>query len=163
MERDAALLRDVAAFAGLTRETLAFLLERADTVEVAAGDHFFAEGEQGDSIFILEAGVAAVDRSVDGRVYRVRTLDRGACFGEIAVLSIVRRTAAVRAIEDCVAVRITAGHLRQLYAADLGQFTMLVMNLGREVCRRFVDLDRRYFERIALELEPLSEDPEDQG
>ncbi len=160
MERDAELLRDVAAFAGLTRETLTFLLEHAETVRVPAGEVFFEQGERGDSVFILEAGAAAVDRRVDHATYRVRTLERGACFGEIALLSIIHRTATVRAIDDCVAMHITARHLRKLYARDLEQFTLLVMNLGREVCRRFVDLDRRYFERIAPELTPLDEGPD---
>ena len=148
------LVCDIPAFAGLTPATLEFLADRADTVHVCAGDLFFDQGDPGSSVYVIEAGRAAVDRTVGPDTYRLRELGPGDCFGEIALLSITHRTAAIRALDDCVAVRISARQLRDLYEHDLEQFTLLVMNLGREVCRRFVDIEQRYFEQIAPSLEP---------
>jgi CRP-like cAMP-binding protein len=68
-------------------------------------------------------------------------LDPGACFGEIALIGICPRTATVRAIEECSALRLSNRVLLQLYERDLEQFAMVQMNLGREVARRLSDLD----------------------
>ena len=55
------------------------------------------------------------------------------------------RSASVRAIEDCTAIRISAANLHQVYAQDLKQFALIQMNMGREVCRRLRDSDNRLF------------------
>jgi CRP/FNR family cyclic AMP-dependent transcriptional regulator len=53
--------------------------------------------------------------------------------------------ASVRAVEDCTAIRISAGNLYKVYAQDLRQFALIQMNMGREVCRRLRDPDDRLF------------------
>ena len=55
------------------------------------------------------------------------------------------RSASVRAIEDCTALRISAANLHQVYARDLKQFTLIQMNMGREVCRRLRNSDNWLF------------------
>ena len=160
VKRDPNVLRNVPAFGGLTLDTLGFLLDRAVTTSVTKGDYFFKQGDPGEAVYILDTGRVAVEKELGEHRYLLRVLGAGDCFGEVALLSVTKRTASIRAIEACEALRITNRHLRDLYEHDLEQFTLLVMNLGREVCRRFVDLDRRYFERIAPELTPLDEGPD---
>jgi len=65
---------------------------------VAAGTVVLTEGEAGDLFYVLESG--AVDIVRDGVV--VNRLTAGDCFGEIALLRDVPRTASVVASEDCV-------------------------------------------------------------
>ncbi len=55
------------------------------------------------------------------------------------------RSASVRALEDCTAIRISAANLYKVYAQDLKQFALIQMNMGREVCRRLREADRRLF------------------
>lgn len=146
METDSTVLRQIPAFAGLTIDTLQFLFDRADTRRVAANECFFEQGEIGDSVYILEDGDVVVEKTIGPQRYQLRKLTAGDCFGEMALLAVMARTASVRATRDCTALQITNTHLRALYAHDLEQFTMLVMNLGREVCRRLAELDRRLSE-----------------
>ena len=55
------------------------------------------------------------------------------------------RSASVGAVEDCIAIRISAANLYGVYAEDLKQFALIQMNMGREVCRRLREADNRLF------------------
>jgi CRP/FNR family transcriptional regulator, cyclic AMP receptor protein len=114
-------------------------------VSVPANKFFFRESDQADSMFVLEAGKASVLKLWRGCDYLLRTLNEGDCFGEMAVMDLCPRSASVRAIEDCTAIRISAANLYQIYARDLKQFALIQMNMGREVCRRLRDSDNRLF------------------
>jgi CRP-like cAMP-binding protein len=154
VELDPELLKTIAAFGGLTLDTLNFLLDLADTTyTVEAGEYFLRQDEAGDSVFILKEGAVDILRTHEGRAIHLRTLGVGDCFGEMALLAIIPRSASVRAVERCVAIKITNGQLFELYEHDLSQFTMLVMNLGREVCRRLYDTDKRLFD-LSLIVDP---------
>lgn len=158
VKRDPSVLRRVPAFGGLTLDTLGFLLDRAIPTVVAAGDYFFKQGDSGEAVYILDVGRVAVEKQLGEQRYLLRVLEAGDCFGEIALLSVTKRTASIRAIEPCEGLRITNRHLRDLYAHDLEQFTLLVMNLGREVCRRFEEIDRRLFEFVGPTLVAMPDD-----
>jgi len=158
VNRDPTVLRSVPAFGGLTLDTLGFLLDRAVQTTVAKGDYFFEQGDSGDAVYILDTGRVAVEKKLGEHRYLLRILEAGDCFGEIALLSITKRTASIRALEPCEGLRITNRHLRDLYEHDLEQFTLLVMNLGREVCRRFEEIDRRLFAFVGPTLKPLETD-----
>ena len=96
----------------------------------------FPRAHQGDSMFVLEMGKAAVLKSWRGQDYLLQTLKEGDCFGEMAEMDHCPRSASVRAVEDCLAIRISAANLYEVYAKDLKQFALIQMNMGREVCRR---------------------------
>jgi len=158
-------LQAVPIFGGLTADTLDFLLTRGARVEVDAGAYFFHQDEPGDALYVLERGRVAIVRSAepskDGertRRFLLRELGPGDCFGEMSLLAVLPRSAAVRALEPCQAVRIRNRDLFDLYEHDVGQFAMLVMNLGREVSRRLYDTDARLFQ--VLPKGALTEDAE---
>jgi hypothetical protein len=86
-----ALLRSMPLFAPLGPAELESLARELRPVEAAAGDEIVREGEPGDLFYVVADGELQV--SVDGR--EMRTLGRGDCFGEIALLRRVPRTATV--------------------------------------------------------------------
>ena len=75
----------------------------------------------------------------------LQTLNEGDCFGEMAVMDHCPRSASVRAVEHCFAIRISAANLYEVYEQDLKQFALIQMNMGREVCRRLREADNRLF------------------
>jgi len=146
-----ALLQRMPIFGGLTRDALAFLVERARPVGVRAGDSFFREGDRGGSAFVLERGRAlAVKRFGDGEIPLLE-MGPGDCFGEVALLDLGTRSGSVRALEDCAALELSARALHALAAEHMDQFALVYMNLGREVSRRLRRADERLF-RAKLEL-----------
>ena len=139
------LLQRMPIFGGTRPEILQFLLGFCPIVSVPANEFFFREDQQGDSMFVLELGKAAVLKSWHGEDYFLQTLKEGDCFGEMAVMDHCPRSASVRAVDDCIAIHISAANLYQVYARDLKQFALIQMNMGREVCRRLREADNRLF------------------
>ena len=139
------LLQRMPIFGGIRTEILQFLLALCPIVSVPTNEFFFREHDQGDSMFVLEMGKAAVLKSWRGQDYLLQTLQEGDCFGEMAVMDYCPRSASVRAVEDCIAIRISAANLYKVYAQDLKQFALIQMNMGREVCRRLREADNRLF------------------
>ena len=139
------LLQRMPIFGGIRTEILQFLLGLCPVVSVPTSEFFFREHDEGDSMFVLEMGKAAVLKTWRGQDYLLQTLNEGDCFGEIAVMDHCPRSASIRAVEDCSALRISAANLYQVYAQDLKQFALIQMNMGREVCRRLREANNRLF------------------
>ncbi len=140
------LLQQMPIFGGIGTEILQFLVAQCPTVSVPKNGFFFREHDQGDAMFVLEEGKAAVLKSWHGHDTSLHTLREGDCFGEMAVMDHCPRSASVRALADCSAIRISAADLYQVYARDLKQFALIQMNMGREVCRRLREADSRLFD-----------------
>ena len=139
------LLQRMAIFGGIRDEILEFLLERSAFVRVPKDGYFFRQDDHGESMFVLEEGKAAVLRRWQESDFLLRILERGDCFGEMALMDLSPRSASVRAVEDCSAIEVSAASLYELYRKDLGQFAMIEMNMGREVSRRLRASDERLF------------------
>ena len=91
-----ALLRSLALFAPLPAPAIEGVARALERLEVPAGTVVVRAGEEGDRFYAIADGEVAVSR--DG--LPVARLRRGACFGEIALLEEVPRTATVTAITD---------------------------------------------------------------
>lgn len=140
------LLQEMPIFGGVTESTLRLVLDRAPIVTAAKNSCFFHQGDQADSVFVLEQGQVAVLKSFRGREYLLRTLERGDCFGEMALMDLLPRSASIVALEDSRAIEISAATLYEIYAQDIEQFVLIQMNMGREVSRRLRAADDRLLE-----------------
>lgn len=140
------LLQAMPVFGALREETLRFLLDASTTKTVAAGDFFFREGDEAQSMFVLETGKAAVLKDWAGHPYLLTHLGAGDCFGEMSLMEMRPRSASVAAVEPCRAIELSNANLLALYQKDLEQFTLIQMNMGREVSRRLREADERLFQ-----------------
>lgn len=146
------LLQRMPIFGGIREDVLQYLLSVCPVVSVVSGAFFFREGEQGDAMFVLERGTVSVQKSWQGQDIVLQTLGGGDCFGEMALMDMSARSASIQAIGDCSAIRISAADLYRLYSRDLKQFTLIQMNMGREVSRRLRQMDHQLFlARMAAE------------
>jgi ABC-type bacteriocin/lantibiotic exporter with double-glycine peptidase domain/CRP-like cAMP-binding protein len=108
-------LRIHSAFAVLSRSDTSELLEVLEEVELGDGDAAVVQGEQADSMYLVQDGRLGVwVRSGDREEKRVRTMHTGEFFGELALLRRSARTATVRAEGSARLLRLAAGHLQNL-------------------------------------------------
>ena len=140
------LLQAMPIFGAINDESLKFLLDRATEIKVGKDDYFFRENDQGSSMFVLEDGRVAVTKSWVGQSQDLAYLNKGDCFGEMALIEMGARSASVQAVEDCTALELSINHLHELYQHDLEQFTIIQMNMSREVCRRLRKADDLLFQ-----------------
>jgi len=139
------LLQSMPIFGGIGEDVLELLLEQAPIVTVKKHEYFFHEGEQGASMFVLESGKVAVLRKWNGRMHSIKYFSQGDCFGEMALIDLGRRSASIRAMEDCIAIELSNATLMQLYQKDIEQFAMIYMNVSRELSRRLRTADMELF------------------
>lgn len=139
------MLQSMPIFGGVSESTLDFLLKNASLIELEKEHYFFEEGDLDNSIYILEQGRVAIYRTWRDKLYMLRELSLGDCFGEMALMDCKPRSAAVKALESCRAIQIKAAQLAELYGMDHEQYLLIYMNLGREVCRRLSEADHRLF------------------
>jgi CRP-like cAMP-binding protein len=91
------LMQGMPIFGAIREHVLAFLLEQARTVHVAAGEYFFREGDEALGMYVLEEGRAAVLKGWKGRELLLREMQRGDCFGEMALMDLQRHRTQARA------------------------------------------------------------------
>jgi lysophospholipid hydrolase len=100
--------------------------EEADLqlIELKAGEVLFNQGDPGNGMYVLVAGMLGVQRrSEDGSETDIDRLAPGAVVGELALLSGQKRTATVYAINDCGLLRLSKDEFEQL---SLGEKQALV-------------------------------------
>jgi CRP/FNR family transcriptional regulator, cyclic AMP receptor protein len=138
-------LQGTPIFGALKASALSVLLERTRMVAVPEGGYYFREDDPASSMFVLEAGRAVVVKGWQGRELPMRELAPGDCFGEMALMDLCPRSASIRALQPCTAIELTPADLHRLYEHDVGQFLLVQMNIGREVCRRLRLTDEMLF------------------
>ena len=139
------MLQAMPIFGAIDAAAIDWLLEGATMRTVSQGESVFREGDMDSSIYVIEVGRFTVYRHWQGRDYRLRELGPGDCVGEMALMDCKPRSATVVADTDGQLIQITAAQLAGLYEHRPEQYTLILMNLGREVCRRLRDADSRLF------------------
>lgn len=138
-------LQAMPIFGAVNAAAITWLLDGADFPSVCRDEVVFREGERDASVYVVEAGRFVVWRQWQGEGHRLRELGVGDCFGEMALIDCQPRSATVVAREDGRLIRITSARLMGLYGRDPEQYTLIMLNLGRELCRRLRDADTRLF------------------
>ncbi|MDB4976760.1 MAG: cAMP-binding protein [Myxococcaceae bacterium] len=134
----AAALRDIGLFGGISDESLSRLASELPEVRAEPGKTVVAEGELSTEMFVVVAGeLEVVKRALDGSTVRVAMLGPGDWFGEMAILDVQPRSASVRALAPSILLSMSADQVdKLLYRVDAKDYSLLIMNIARELSRR---------------------------
>lgn len=156
MDERLQLLTSMPVFGGLNVAAMTLITDLARPVTVAEGKHFFREGEKSQAMYVLQTGRVEIYKTWQSTSKRLRHINAGDCFGEMALIDLFPRSASALAVEPSEALQITPAILHELYQQDLEQFTLLQMNMAREVSRRLRDIHELFFRAVMGETLPES-------
>lgn len=133
--------------AGCSSEELADIAARGSVRSFKPGTAIIRQGDPGDTLWIMLAGLARVSMvAANGREIVLDYAEPGAVLGEIAFLDGGERTASVEAIEPVEALGLT----RAAFAEIVGKHQGLAMRLLQAMARRLrqnntvIEADRAY-------------------
>jgi len=105
----------VPLFDDLPRDAFVELVNRLSYRRYGAGEQILKQGEAGRSFFVIVEGKVRIWKNLpDGQELELATLEEGAFFGEMALLSGAPRTANVSAEDDTELLEVSDAVLRQL-------------------------------------------------
>jgi CRP-like cAMP-binding protein len=134
---DRSFMAEIPVFGGLPEHVLARLVDAARAVRIETGAEVFGEGDLARSMFVVATGELEVcKRGRNGAEFCLAVLGRGASVGEMSLIDIQPRSATVRALSPSLLYVIDQADIARLCATDLEVYTMLVMNIAREISRR---------------------------
>ncbi|NVJ06957.1 cyclic nucleotide-binding domain-containing protein [Myxococcus sp. AM001] len=108
-------LPTIPLFSDLPRDAFIELFERCPLRRFGPGERIIDQGSHGDAFYVICEGAVRVFRTEDGQRQDLATLEGGAFFGEMALLSGAARTASVEsASDDSQLLEISAGVLAEL-------------------------------------------------
>ena len=105
-------------FSHLSEEAFIRVLGSLRLRRYTHGQSIVAEGEQGDSFYMLADGVVEVSKKFDGKPAILAHLHQGAVFGEMALVSNAPRAATVRATGDVDLLELKRSDLEE-HAGEL--------------------------------------------
>lgn len=130
-------LADIGLFGGLDTTTLTEYVQRLPILTLKPGEVVFREGDQGRELYVLLQGeMEVIKQSKTQRESRVAIFGPGDWFGEMSILDIMPRSATIRALAPSRLLKMSAGDLEALYRRDMKAYSIVVLNIAREMSRR---------------------------
>ncbi len=133
-----AQLREMPIFGGLSDADLDKIVSLSTHVEAAAGDLIVRQGELANELYVIRSGMVEVlfDADDEPSEQVLAHLSVGDCFGEMALIDIQPRSASVRALQDSTFFCLSNRAFRTLIDWNLKTYTLIILNLAREISRR---------------------------
>jgi CRP-like cAMP-binding protein len=132
-------LQKYSLFGGFLTDQIEGILPLLDEESYGEGDEIIIEGTPNDKIrFILEGRVVVVKQGIV-----LYEFSEGDAFGEMEVLDVMPSAATIKALTPLRVMSISNRALREIYKIDLKTFSLLIMNLARDLSRRLRYMDER--------------------
>ena len=142
------LLQGVPIFAGLDESALALLTERALKSVEPAGKLILREGEPGNRLFLIGSGTVRICKNF-GEANEVELAQLGVrdFFGEMCILETLPRSASVQAVSESTLFSLSSLTFYHLFKQMPDQYSILVLNIARDLSRRLRHLDTAFTAR----------------
>ena len=135
------ILNKISIFGGLDNKQLDFLFEILKQSNYKKGEYIFRQGEVPSNIYIIQKGRVRFIEEVDMTPYQIFEFGEGNCIGEASVLSKQPHVVSAVACEDTVIIVLSKEEFFKIFKKDKNLFSILILNIAREVCRRLKSSD----------------------
>ncbi len=133
------MLKRYSLFGGLTEDQIKKILPFLEQRNFAAGDVIMEEGQSNDRVYFILEGRVQVGKNNVALV----ELGEGDAFGEMEIIEIMTTVARITALTDLSTISLSNKDLYKIYKLDVIIFSMIIMNLARELSRRLRRMDNK--------------------
>ena len=123
------IFKGVNLFSELTGEEVFQIAQIAAEERYLAEEVIFREGDVGDSMFIIIDGSV----SVYNQKKEITILEKGECFGEMALLDREPRSSSIRAVTDTAVLKIDEESFYELVAGNIEIIQGIVKILSKRL------------------------------
>ena len=135
------ILNEISIFAGLSDKQLYTLFRLLEKAHYKAGEKIFEQGGHPSYIYIVQSGRVTLIANARQTPLELIVFQRGHCFGETSVIGIQPHAATAITVEDTELIVLSRNALLSLLKSDLELFSILILNIAREACRRLYKTD----------------------
>ena len=141
-------LQKYSLFGGLEPEQITAILPLMVLETFGPDEYIITEGKPNDKIYFLIEGTVAVTKNN----IHLSKFGEGEEFGEIEVLDVMASAASIKTISNVKLMSISNKALRDIYKLDIKIFSLIIMNLARDLSRRLRRMDEKL---AAVTKEPI--------
>jgi len=141
IENVLSILNKITIFAGLSDSQLNKLFKLLSSVSYKANETVFEQGDEPGHIYIVKKGSVKLVIWEEQIPLELMVFEEGHCFGEASVIGIQRHQGTVIAITNTELIVLSRKALMSIYDSDKELFSILILNIAREVCRRLYASD----------------------
>jgi CRP-like cAMP-binding protein len=133
------LLQKYSLFGGLVGEQIERIIPLMQEEFFNPDEVIIAEGTPNDKVYFIIEGQVAVTK----KDYALSRFGEGEAFGEMEVLDVMPAVASIKALSKVTVMSISNKGLREIYKIDVKMFSLIVMNLARDLSRRLRKMDEK--------------------
>lgn len=138
-------LKSHALFGGLTEEEIKMIRPFLKEELYKKGETIVEEGARGGRLYFIYLGSVEIVKKVNSsdppRIRKIATLSIGDTFGEMELIDVQPCIATVRALENTSVLTLTNLDLYKISKRNLKTYTIIILNLAREISRRLRRMD----------------------
>lgn len=131
-------LKSGSTFGALSDAAIEELMIKGRVFALNAGDTLFKAGGRGDSFFIILKGLLTYSRQIDGLREQIRDYYFGEEIGFVSLIALTERLGTAQASSDSLVLEVSSDLFYTLHCKMPLDFGVLMMNLSRELARRFI-------------------------
>ncbi|MBL91005.1 MAG: protein kinase [Myxococcales bacterium] len=130
------ILSELPLFGGVPELGLKRFTETASFRVLKEGELLYEEGDPSRELFVIKSGELQALKIRPEYTRKLAMLKAGDFFGEMSFVDMMPRSATVKATQDTEIWVWPYTLLREMYVTDMKCYTLLVMNIAREISRR---------------------------
>jgi len=132
-------LQKYSVFNGMMEEQIESIFPFMHCEKYNPDEVIIIEGKPNEKIyFIIEGHVSVTKRGVT-----LASFGEGETFGEMEVLDVTPAIATIKSISAVTVMTISNKSLRDIYKSDISIFSLIIMNLARDLVRRLRKTDEK--------------------
>ena len=129
-------------FSSFSLDVLHDLLGECPRINKKAGELIVEEGTPASEIFIIISGRVSIILDLATDPFELAEFGPGDCIGEASVIGVQNHSASARVKEDAELFVLSRSILMSIYEKDKDVFSMLILNIARELARRLYKTDQ---------------------